>query len=30
VLARDFRAQGARTLKTLGLDTLSPGELAAL
>ncbi|WP_028063813.1 NAD/NADP octopine/nopaline dehydrogenase family protein [Solirubrobacter soli] len=30
VLARDFRAQGARTLKTLGLDSLSPGELAAL
>ena len=30
VLARDFRAQGARTLKTLGLDGLSPGELAAL
>src|SRR3954451_17156446 len=30
VLARDFRAEGVRTLKTLGLDALSPGELAAL
>src|SRR3954468_4612283 len=30
VLARDFRAQGVRTVKTLGLDGLSPEELAAL
>ena len=30
VLARDFRAEGVRTLKTLGLDKLSPKELAAL
>ena len=30
VLARDFRAEGVRTLKTLGLDALSPEELAAL
>jgi opine dehydrogenase len=30
VLARDFRAEGARTLTTLGLDGLSPQELAAL
>src|SRR6478609_9153862 len=30
VLARDFRAEGVRTLKTLGLDALSPEQLAAL
>jgi len=30
VLARDFRAEGARTLATLGLDGLSPEELAAI
>jgi opine dehydrogenase len=30
VLARDFRAEGARTLATLGLDSLTAGELAAL
>ena len=30
VLARDFRAEGVRTLSTLGLDGLSPEELAAL
>ena len=30
VLARDFRAEGARTLSTLGLDGLSPEQLAAL
>jgi opine dehydrogenase len=30
VLARDFRGAGVRTLKTLGLDGLSPEELAAL
>ena len=30
VLARDFRAEGVRTLSTLGLDGLSPAELAAL
>lgn len=30
VLARDFRAEGARTLATLGLDDLSAGDLAAL
>ena len=30
VLARDFRAEGVRTLKTLGLDGLSPEALAAL
>jgi opine dehydrogenase len=30
VLARDFRGEGARTLSTLGLDALSPEELAAL
>src|SRR3954471_6709521 len=30
VLARDFRAEGARTVATLGLDALSPEELAAL
>ena len=30
VLARDFRAEGRRTLRTLGLDGLSPEELAAL
>jgi len=30
VLARDFRAEGARTLATLGLDSMSDGDLAAL
>ena len=30
VLARDFRAEGVRTVSTLGLDGLSPEELAAL
>jgi opine dehydrogenase len=30
VLARDFRAEGVRTVKTLGLDGLSAEELAAL
>ena len=30
VLARDFRAEGKRTLRTLGLDGMSPAELAAL
>src|SRR3954454_1682544 len=30
VLARDFRAQGGRTVKTLGLDGLAAEELAAL
>src|SRR3954451_5529850 len=30
VLDRDFRAEGARTLATLGLDDLSPEQLAAL
>jgi opine dehydrogenase len=30
VLARDFRAEGARTLSSLGLDSMSPDELAAL
>ncbi len=30
VLARDFRAEGARTLTTLGLDGLSAEELAAI
>jgi opine dehydrogenase len=30
VLARDFRAEGVRTLTTLGLDAMSPEELAAL
>jgi len=30
VLARDFRGEGVRTLATLGLDGLSPEELAAL
>jgi opine dehydrogenase len=30
VLARDFRAEGRRTLATLGLDGLSPQQLAAL
>ncbi len=30
VLARDFRAEGARTLATLGLDGLSASDLAAL
>jgi opine dehydrogenase len=30
VLAQDFRADGARTLATLGLDGMSAGELAAL
>jgi opine dehydrogenase len=30
VLARDFRAEGKRTLRTLGLDGLSADELAAL
>jgi len=30
VLARDFRAEGKRTLSTLGLDGVSPDQLAAL
>ena len=30
VLARDFRGEGRRTVSTLGLDGLSPAELAAL
>ena len=30
VLARDFRAEAARTVDSLGLDRLSPEELAAL
>jgi len=30
VLARDFRGEAKRTLTTLGLDGLSPSELAAL
>jgi opine dehydrogenase len=30
VLARDFRSEGARTLASLGLDGLSPEELAAI
>jgi opine dehydrogenase len=30
VLARDFRAEGRRTMTTLGLDRLSPEQLAAL
>ena len=30
VLARDFRAEGKRTLSTLGLDGMSPEHLAAL
>ena len=30
VLARDFRGEGVRTLSTLGLDGLSPEDLAAL
>src|SRR6478752_5286466 len=30
VLARDFRAEGKRTVTTLGLDGLSPEQLAAL
>jgi opine dehydrogenase len=30
VLARDFRAEGKRTLTTLGLDGMSPEQLAAL
>ncbi len=30
VLGRDFRAEGTRTLRTLGLDGLSPEQLAAL
>lgn len=30
VLARDFRAEGIRTVSTLGLDGMSPEELAAL
>jgi opine dehydrogenase len=30
VLAQDFRAGGARTLATLGLDDMSAGDLAAL
>jgi opine dehydrogenase len=30
VLARDFRAEGKRTLSTLGLDGMSAEELAAL
>ena len=29
-LARDFRGEGVRTLATLGLDAMSPEELAAL
>jgi opine dehydrogenase len=29
-LARDFRAESARTLATLGLDGMTPEELAAL
>jgi len=30
VLARDFRAEGKRTMTTLGLDDMSPEQLAAL
>ena len=30
VLARDFRSEGVRTLGTLGLDGMTPAELAAL
>jgi opine dehydrogenase len=30
VLARDFRVEGARTLATLGLDDMTPSELAGL
>src|SRR4051794_24472059 len=30
VLARDFRGEGVRTMSTLGLDGLSPEQLAAL
>ena len=30
VLARDFRAEGKRTVSTLGLDGMSPEQLAAL
>ena len=30
VLARDFRAEGKRTLATLGLDGLTPDQIAAL
>ena len=30
VLARDFRAEGKRTMSTLGLDEMSPERLAAL
>ena len=30
VLARDFRAEGKRTMTTLGLDAMSPEQLAAL
>ena len=30
VLARDFRAEGRRTVSTLGLDGMSPEQLAAL
>jgi hypothetical protein len=30
VLGRDFRAEGTRTLSSLGLDGLSPEQLAAL
>ena len=30
VLARDFRGEGLRTLTTLGLDAMSPEQLAAL
>jgi opine dehydrogenase len=30
VLARDFRAEGVRTMTTLGLDGMSPEQLAAL
>ena len=30
VLARDFRAEGARTLATLGLEDMSAGYAAAL
>jgi opine dehydrogenase len=30
VLARDFRAEGKRTMSTLGLDGISPEQLAAL
>lgn len=30
VLARDFRGDRKRTLASLGLDTMSPSDLAAL